>query len=66
MTTYLVTEHGAALCDWYYTVEADSKEEAEALVRAGDVDPFDSSTGDSLEQEDTAFTVEEANPRERE
>lgn len=45
---YLVTEHGAVACAWYYDVEAASAEEAIALVRAGEADPFDSETGDTL------------------
>lgn len=48
-TRWAVDEYGAIAVTWHYIVEAESAEAAIALVKAGEADPYDQSSGDSLD-----------------
>lgn len=54
---YLVTEHGAVACSWYYEIEAASAEEAIAIVKAGDADPFDCVSGDTIRVDEERYSA---------
>ena len=47
VTVWAVDEDGSSAMTWHYTVVASSAEAAINRVRAGEVDAYDSSTGDA-------------------
>ena len=55
VTYWAVDEDGSSAMTWHYTVEARSAEEAIKLVRDGEIEAYDSTTGDS--EGDSTFRV---------